>query len=81
MAEQGIAVDREAAALLGFSLATAVKAHYLRRPRGNDAVFEALNALAFVTASVLAGAGRDAKRLRAWFDIALDQNLQEEQAP
>jgi LmbE family N-acetylglucosaminyl deacetylase len=71
--------DREATEALAHVLGVAVRQHYRSRPIGQATVYEVLNALAFVTATVLAGTGNssDTASLRAWLDQAIDRNVPE----
>jgi hypothetical protein len=55
--------------------------HFRQGPEHADRVLEVMNALAFATASVLAGSSPDAQTMegcrvaRAFFDLALQQNI------
>lgn len=70
-----IPIDRAATEQLGGVIGRAVREHYLGRPRNSGTVYEVLNALAGIAGIVIKGAGADAKRVRAWFDLALDNQL------
>lgn len=75
-------LERQAIEALAIEFLKSIKAHYLRRPTGRDAVFEALNALAAAAAEVIDGTcqrgeGRgDGGQARDFFDKALDQALE-----
>ncbi len=69
-------VDPDRLAAMVTPIMGAVRANYTE-PKSRDRVYEALNALAMVTATVIVGCGdRDARRqAAAWFDKALTANI------
>lgn len=58
-------LDRERIAQLSIRIMQAVRNNYVRGPQSRDRVFEALNALAIVTCTVIKGCDDDAKAV--WF--------------
>ena len=70
-------LEREVIARLATNLLRIIGQHYRDRPTSRDTVFEILNALAMVTATVCQGAGDD--KAMEFFLEAL--RLQREQGP
>jgi hypothetical protein len=70
-------IDRKAFDTLAGELLQVIRAHYLRRPQHKATVFEVLNALASVTAYVIAATAPDHLRIRVWFNQALSGQTDE----
>lgn len=67
-------LDETRVAVLAGVLGSAVRTHMTGQPFHPDKVFEALNAIAIITASVIAGANQDPKVI-AFFRLALQEQL------
>ena len=70
-----IEVDRPTTEALTQAIGDVVRAHYRARPPGRDRVLEALNALAVITAVVIAGTGCDPDAVE-FFREAVAQNIE-----
>lgn len=68
-------LDLAATEQLTAAFAAAIKQHYLDRPRSNATVLEVLNALAAVTAFVVAGTEPDQETSFDFFLTAFHQQL------
>jgi hypothetical protein len=70
-------VDRDRVERITKQIMPPIIENYRAGPSSRDRVWEALNALAFAAATVIAGTGdRDGRRAaRAFFDRALSQNV------
>lgn len=68
-------LDQDPVEALAAALLACIKAHYLRRPRSRNSALEVLNALAYATATVIAGAQSYEQVARNFFNEALEQNI------
>jgi hypothetical protein len=70
-------LDGDRISAIAHPMMVAIRDNFLRGPDSRDRCYEALNALAFNAATVIAGTGDRAARreARAWFDRALEQNI------
>jgi hypothetical protein len=66
--DQGL--DRERIEKLAYQILLPIRANYLAGPTSRDRVFEALNAMAFVTAVVIAGTEDDSGEALEFFNNA-----------
>lgn len=69
--------DRARVEKMASEMMQVIAANYRAGPSSRDRLWEALNALSFAAATVIAGTGsEDGRRdTRAFFDNALDQNV------
>jgi hypothetical protein len=68
-------LDPKAVDTLAGELLQIIHAHYIRRPRDRQTVFEVLNALASVSAFVIGGCAPSIHTVRTWFSQAMAQEL------
>lgn len=72
-------IDRERVEAMTATIMASIRENYVRGPHSRDRVFEALNALSFAAATVIAGTGDMAGRIQAtvFFGNALAMNVAE----
>lgn len=68
-------LDEDRIGKLAIDILLPIRANYLAGPRSRDRVFEALNALAFAAANVLAGTSDPTGEPKVFFLNALEINL------
>lgn len=76
-----VPLDREPVEMLAREISLLVRDHYLRRPTARATAQEVLNALACVAGTIILGAREcgDEEGAREFFELALNQQLDEEE--
>ena len=68
-------IDRARVEALSAALWQSIARHYRDGPPSQERVFEALNAIAFVVAPIVIGAGSNRDEVSRWLHSAIDQNV------